>query len=261
MRSSPVEQQRRSSHGTSAWPGRPESDRRQKSRVPKINKPQTWVHRLTRAKPTAVGSHPASRNLWKGREETMQKWAPLTVLATIAILLVSSLAAGATTTATANQHPIGGSGIQGSVLFTDNGSTLTVDGTATGLTPHVPYFSLIYTLGSHPGGVSETKTLPRTSNAIAACADLNQAGTSTIDATQMVVGFWKNNNDGTGVLHVVKSAHGNSQEGLWIALGLKSVFESFGVVFGGNSYSPIGNWSTISIRDASNNFALVACGE
>ena len=192
---------------------------------------------------------------------TIKTSAPLTMLATIAILLAASLGAGATTTATANQHPIDGSGIQGRVVFTDNGSTLTVDGTATGLTPHVPYFSLIYTLSSHPGGVSESMTLPSTSNAIPACADLNQAGASTIDPTQMVVGFWKNNDDGTGTLQVVKSAHGNSQEPLWIFLGLKSLFEDFGVVFGGNSYSPIGNWSTVSIRDVANNFALVACGE
>jgi len=192
----------------------------------------------------------------------MKIWAPLTVLATIAILLVSSVVAGATTTATANQHPIGGSGIQGRVVFTDNGATLTVDGTATGLTPHVPYFSLIYTLASHPGGVSEAKTLPPTSNAIAPCADLNQAGTSNIDTTQMVIGFWTNHNDGSGTLHAVKSATGNSQDPLFLSIpGVADALRSFGYVFGGNSYSPIGNWSTVSIRDASNNFALVACGE
>ncbi len=192
----------------------------------------------------------------------MKTWAPLTVLATIAILLAASLAAGATTTATANQHPIGGSGIQGRVLFTDNGSTLTVDATATGLTPHVPYFSLIYTLGSHPGGVSETQTLPATSNAIPPCDDLNQAGISTITTNQMVIGFWRNNNDGTGTLHDVKSATANSQDPLFLSIpGVAAALMHFGYVFGGNSYSPIGNWSTVSIRDASNNFALVACGE
>jgi hypothetical protein len=37
--------------------------------------------------------------------------------------------------------------------------------------------------------------------------------------------------------------------------------ESFGYVFGGKSYAPInGTWTTVSIRDASQNFALVACG-
>jgi len=192
----------------------------------------------------------------------MKNWAPLTVLVTIAILLVSSLAAGAATTATANQHPVGGSGIQGRVLFTDNGSTLTVDATATGLTPHVPYFSLIYTLGSHPGGVAEGKSLPPTSNAIPPCDDFNQAGTSTIDTTQMVIGFWRNNDNGTGTLHAVKTATGNSQDGLFLSIpGVADALKSFGYVFGANSYSPIGNWSTVSIRDASNNFALVACGE
>ncbi len=178
----------------------------------------------------------------------------------IVILFLSAVSAGATATATAEQHPVGGSGIHGLIHFTDNGSTLTVDGSATGLTPRVPYFSLIYTLGSDPGGVSENKS-PRPGNSLPACDDLNRAGASTVTPTQMAVGFWLNHNDGTGTLHVVKSTHGNSQEPLWISLGLQSAFESFGVVFGGNSYSPIGMWRTISIRDAANNFALVACGE
>lgn len=182
----------------------------------------------------------------------------LVVLVTLAGLCVSSITAAAVVTATAEQHPIGGSGIHGLVHFSDDGSNLTVEGTATGLTPRVPYFSLIYTLGSDPGGVSENKT-PSPGNSLPPCG-ASRSGNSTVTATQMAVGFWTNNNDGTGSLHIVKTTHGNSQESLWIALGLQGLFEQFGVVFGGNSYSPIGQWRTISIRDASNNFSLVACG-
>jgi hypothetical protein len=177
------------------------------------------------------------------------------------MLLATALLASAALTATAQQHPIGGSNVHGDVQFVDDGSTLTVDATATGLKPNTPYFSLIYTAGSDPGGPPENKILPPTSNAIAPCADLNRAGVSLITTTQMVLGLWKNNNDGTGTLHAVKTKTGNSQDPLFIALGLKSVLESFGYVFGGNSYAPInGTWTTVSIRDASQNFALVACG-
>src|SRR5712692_7337026 len=111
-------------------------------------------------------------------------------------LLISSGTAGATVTATAEQHPIGGSGIHGLVNFTDDGSTLTVNATATGLVPGHRYFTLIYTLGSEPGGVADGKTMPPTSNALPPCEN-NRAGTSTVDATQMVVGLWHNNNNGT----------------------------------------------------------------
>jgi hypothetical protein len=195
---------------------------------------------------------------------------PLVVAAALLALLVGSTSAFAASTATANQHPVGGSGIQGSITFNDNGSALTVDGTSTGLTPHVPYFSLIYGAGVGPGGVAENNTLPPTSDAIAACNDFNRSGVSTITITQMVVGFWVNHNDGTGTLHAVKSASGNSQDPLFktimVAPGVTFfdfIQQMFGYETNGdvNSYAPIGpTWRTISIRDGSNNFALVACG-
>lgn len=183
------------------------------------------------------------------------------VLAVLTAVLLGTGTAGASIVQRVDQHPIGGSGIQGRILVTDTGSSNIVDGTATGLNPAHHYFSLFYTLGSHPGGPAEDKTLPPTSNAIAPCADLNQAGTSTITANQMVVGLWTVNQDGTGSIHDVKTTIGNSQDPLFIALGLKPVLESFGYVFGANSYAPAGTWATMSIRDASENFSLVACGE
>ena len=196
---------------------------------------------------------------------------PFVVVAALLALLVFSTSALAASNATANQHPVGGSGIQGRITFTDNGSSLTVDGTSTGLMPGVPYFSLIYGAGVGPGGVGEGKTLPPTSSAIPACNDFNRDGVSTITITQMVVGFWVNHNDGTGTLHVVKSANGNSEDPLFKSLPgpppFATFFDFIQAAFGYeakgdvNSYAPIGpTWKTISIRDGSNNFNLVACG-
>jgi hypothetical protein len=206
---------------------------------------------------------------------------PVVVMA----LLVSSAAAGATVTATAQQHPIGGSGIHGLVNFTDDGSTLTVNATATGLVPGHRYFTLIYTLGSEPGGVAEGKTMPPTSNALPPCEN-NRAGTSTVDATQMVVGLWHNNNDGTGTLTSHKTtSSGNIPQDAMLA---STVFNNsaivppgipagttfaqllafaFGVKFGvgAHSYAAIDTFRTVSIRDAGTAsapqfFDLVACG-
>ena len=183
--------------------------------------------------------------------------------ALVAIALVSNATVGfASSTAAAQQHPIGGSGIHGDIHFTDTGSALIIDGTATGLTPNKPYFSLIYSVGVGPGGIAEGKTVP--GQAIPACAGVNRQGQSAIDATQMVIGLWHNNNDGTGTLHDVKNRAplGNSQDPLFLALGLGPVLSQFGYVFFGNSYAPLdGSWRTVSIRDVLDNFALVACGE
>ncbi len=192
----------------------------------------------------------------------MRKSVVLLAVALAALLVSVPIAYAGTITAVAEQHPVSGSGIHGLVHFTDDGSTLTVEGTATGLTAHTPYFSLIYTVGVGPGGVSETKSLPPTSDAIAACNDVNRLGTSAITATQMVVGFWTNNNDGTGVLHDVKTKTGNSQDLIFQSIPpLKAFLLSVGYVFGGVSYVPInGTWRTVSIRDGSKEFALVACG-
>lgn len=220
---------------------------------------------------------------------------PLVVATLVAALIGSSTTALADAMASANQHPVAGSGIQGRIAFTDDGSTLGVSGTATGLTPDHQYFSLIYGAGIGPGGVSETKTLPPTADAIPACNDVNRDGVSTITATQMVVGLWHNNNDGTGTLQAFKSKSGNVSSGGFIgqdALLAKTVYNTkafslspiapvtlppgttfgallffgFGVQPGGHSYAPIGpTWRTISIRDAGTPdspqlFDLVACG-
>lgn len=187
----------------------------------------------------------------------------LVILGAIGVSLLSTnLTALAAVTQNINQHPVGGSGIQGRVEVSDTGSSLMISATATGLNPAHQYFSLIYTLASHPGGIVEGKTLPPTSNAIAPCDAFNQAGQTTVDFAQMLVGFWTVNADGTGTLNVVKSASGNSQEDFWPAQFVQFLeAPPFFFVPHSNSYAAIGTWSTISIRDANLQFALQACGE
>jgi len=183
-------------------------------------------------------------------------------LSTVGLALVSTNLTGfAALTQDISQHPVGGSGIQGRVEVTDTGSSLVIHATATGLNPAHGYFSLIYTLASHPGGISESSSPPATSNAIPPCAGLNQAGNSNISVAQMLVGFWTVKPDGSGTLDVVKSSTGNSQENFWPAPFVVFLEHMFGFVPHSNSYAPIGTWSTMSIRDANLNFALQACGE
>ncbi len=183
-------------------------------------------------------------------------------LSTVGLALVSTSSTGfAAVTQDINQHPVGGSGIQGRVEVTDTGSSLIIHATATGLNPAHGYFSLIYTLGSHPGGPSGNSTPPATSNAIAPCDAFNQAGNSTIDFAQMLVGFWSVKPDGTGTLDAVKSSTGNSQESFWPKPFVEFIKAQFGFVPHSNSYAAIGTWSTMSIRDVTLNFALQACGE
>lgn len=165
-------------------------------------------------------------------------------------------------TATSNEHPIGGSGVSGTIHFVDDGSTLTVTGTASGLTAGVVYFSLIYTDGTTSGGIAEGQTMPSTSRATPACSGVNHFGNNLINANKMVLGLWTPLGSPNATLNVVKSSTGNSQDALFIGLGLKSAFEGFGYVFGASSYVPIGDtWNTASIRNVNANFALVACGQ
>lgn len=112
-----------------------------------------------------------------------------------------------------------------------------------------------------------------------ACNGVNKAGVTSIDAVQMVVGQWHNNNDGTGTIHAVKSLAGNSQDASWfttlvtifnpntntvVTLPLRGSADLFGYTFGSSSYTPISTFPTVSIRneeDPFNPFALVACGQ
>ena len=92
----------------------------------------------------------------------------------------------------ANLHQIDGSGINARIRFVDNGDPtagLEVSGTATGLDPTQAYLSLVYDRGAKPSGPS-------------ACVP---SSPGALSQSQMFVGFWQVNSDGTGTLQVTKS--------------------------------------------------------
>ncbi len=136
---------------------------------------------------------------------------------------VSGLLLVAVTSARADQgigsaraHAIDGSGVRGRIVLLDSGDSaggLVVSGRATGLDPAQGYVSLIYDRCAVPGG-------PK------ACLP-----TGGLTGTQMFVGFWSVDENGTGSLFVTKT---------------------------GDTYAPIDDVGAVSIRLAT--MALQACG-
>ena len=131
-------------------------------------------------------------------------------------------------TAKANLHSYNQTGVTAKITFVDDGGTLTITGTATGLIPGVLYGSLIYDIRSVPGGP-------------VACEP------AIFDATDpgyliptMFVGLWVNNGDGTGTLAATNTN-------------------------GGADYVPLSMFRTISVRNffiaPVANADLAACGE
>jgi hypothetical protein len=109
------------------------------------------------------------------------------LLVGFAALGFAAFASGSTLlTGHANQHAVAQSGITGNISFIDNGTTLSVRGTATGLNPAHDYFSLLYD-GPAAGG-------PK------ACLPVTNSQTDA----QMIVGLWHVNSDGTGTISVDK---------------------------------------------------------
>jgi hypothetical protein len=85
------------------------------------------------------------------------------------------------TPAQATQHPVNQSGVMGRIDIVDTGAGLLVTGTAAGLAPSVGrYVSLVYDLGSVPGGPI-------------ACEP-------TVELLDMFVGIWAVDADGNGTL-------------------------------------------------------------
>ena len=112
-------------------------------------------------------------------------------VAAAALFVGHATALAGTTTGAANLHPIDRSGIAARMQYVDTGSTLTVDGTATGLTFGQHYLSLFYDNGSKPSGPI-------------VCEPTN----NSITFEQMVIDFWSINPDGTGTVHAVKTGPG-----------------------------------------------------
>lgn len=99
-------------------------------------------------------------------------------------------------TGKANLHQINKSGIKARIEFRDDGTTLTVTGTATGLDPGETYLTLIYDTGSVPSG-------PK------ACQPtiFDPTDPDFLLAT-MFIGFWAVDPDGQGTLEAVNTNGG-----------------------------------------------------
>jgi len=169
----------------------------------------------------------------------------------------------------ANQHPIDGSGIMGRIEFVDDRANhvVTVSGTATGLVPHQAYFSLWYDIKSVPSGPHACEPSEEFRKKNAGITDI-----------QMIIGFWHNNNDGTGTLLAHKSLAGNDNfAAANLASNLAGVLPDSlrlaflgalgGLAFAPGSYAPLTDVHTISIRHAIGlppsdaTLVLQACGE
>ncbi|HJQ71353.1 MAG TPA: hypothetical protein VKA70_20410 [Blastocatellia bacterium] len=114
----------------------------------------------------------------------------LTVM--LGIVMIGGASAGALadrTTGSAKLHPYNQSGVKGRINFVDTGTTLIVSGTATGLDPNNFYISLLYDVGSVPGGPL-------------ACEPSED---NTLTEDQMFAGIWTVAPDGTGTLNFTKS--------------------------------------------------------
>lgn len=99
----------------------------------------------------------------------------------------SASAAGDAVGAFAHEHSF--NQIQGTIIFTDDGSTLTVNGHATGMTPGLTYVSFIYGTGSFPRGT--LACLPPSPN--------------NLTATQMTLGTWLPVNSPVRTLQAAKT--------------------------------------------------------
>lgn len=122
-----------------------------------------------------------------GREALTRNASP----ARVALGLGANLSMGQ-----ARLHPIDRSGANANIVFVDDGTTLVVSGTATGLDPDESYLTLIYDNGSVPGGP-------------------NACGPTIFDPTDpdfllgtMVVGAWTVDAEGNGSLSAINTNFG-----------------------------------------------------
>jgi len=116
-------------------------------------------------------------------------WAATLSVMFFALSLTAQAPPSGQAAGSARQTPINGSGIQAEILFLDTGSNangLVVSGRATGLDPTQTYFSLLYNVGSVPGGAIACTPAPPPA--------------PQITFAQMFTNFWTVAPDGTGTL-------------------------------------------------------------
>jgi hypothetical protein len=138
------------------------------------------------------------------------------------VLVFATYATGSTlVSGHATQHQVGQSGIKGDISFVDDGTTLSIRGTATGMNPNDFYVSLLY--DSHVSGGPHP------------CEPTQN---STLTDAQMFVGVWNVDSNGNGTLTADQTNDQTKQ-----------------------AYVPLQDVHTISIRAASIDFNVAACGE
>jgi hypothetical protein len=126
-------------------------------------------------------------------------------------------------TGRAQLAPFDESGIQGVINFTDDGTTLTTNGTATGMDPDDVYISLIYDNKSRPGGPLACEPM------------IFDSGDPDFILPTMFIGEWSVDPAGNGTLTAINTN-------------------------GGADYVSLDKIKTISIRALSIGFERVACG-
>lgn len=130
-------------------------------------------------------------------------------------------------------HPVNRSDIIGVVEFTDDGSTLTVNGVASGLDPGAVYVSLIYDNGSVSGGPEACEPT------------IFDPSDPDFILLTMFVGVWDVDAAGNGTLEAENILDEDTGERVYV---------------------PLSKFKTISIRDTRINEgfgpeAVVACGD
>lgn len=156
----------------------------------------------------------------------------LLLLAAVALLVVipSVVYAGhlGVSTGKAKLHPANQSGVTGEINFVDNGVTLTVTGTAAGLSGGE--FSLLYDNGSVPGGPASPPTAQDPSpNGIC------EPAFGGLGFAKMFIGGWSAPVGGVSTLGPIVKA--------------------------GPSYVPLADFRSVSIRTAPGAENVVACGQ
>ena len=181
----------------------------------------------------------------------MRRFRLLTVMLAVGLIValpaVSYAGHLGTATGQANLHPVGASGVKGNFTFVDNGSTITMSGSARGLIPGDTYVSLIYDNGSVPGGFFAFGAQGATKGACDPTSEdlegMMLVGNPNVEDPPNI--FWTVDGDGHGTINATNLLDE----------------EQFPGPFTTSTYVSLDDFDTISIRQLELDFAVVACGQ
>ena len=162
------------------------------------------------------------------------------LMATLALtLLGSSVATAEPTTLTANIHQVDRSDIKAQLVFVDDGTSLNATGTGAGFEVGKFYLSLVYEVGSKPGGPNACES-PYTPDDPRYLADFNQR----------FLGFWYLGPSTTKFF--ITGSFVATEQGARFVPGPKT----------GDNYVPLARLQTVAIREVTfvTDPVLRACG-